>query len=274
MCDEQPGTSIEVRLRGVLRAMPGRTAIAVSGGIDSLTLAIFTHRAMGARVEMFHAVSPAVPGEATARVERFATAEGLRLHVFDAGEFADEAYIANPVNRCYFCKTHLYGSIARLTDAQILSGTNLDDLGEYRPGLDAAGNHAVRHPYLEAKIDKKGVRSLALAMGLGVLSELPAAPCLSSRVETAIAIRPEILRAIHAVESDLAKDFPLGIIRCRVRANGIVIELDSATLAAINGRRESDARNRASQIFAELAPTTNLQFAAYRNGSAFVHARP
>jgi uncharacterized protein len=181
--------------------------------------------------------------------------------------------MANPVNRCYFCKTNLYDGIARLTEAQILSGANVDDLGEYRPGLDAARNHAVRHPYLEAEIDKKNVRSLALAMGLGVLSELPAAPCLSSRVETAIAIRPEILRAIHAVENDLARDFPVGIIRCRVRADGIVIELDPDTLAAIKGRREGDARIRATRIFSGLVPTTNLTFAAYRNGSAFVHAR-
>jgi uncharacterized protein len=265
--------SIEDRLGGILLGMPERLAVAVSGGVDSLTLATFAHTTLGDRVEMFHAVSPAVPGEATARVEQLAVARRWRLHVVDAGEFGDAAYMANPVNRCFFCKTALYGRIARQTDAQILSGANLDDLGEYRPGLDAARNHAVRHPYLEAEIDKNGVRSLAGAIGLGALSELPAAPCLSSRVETGAAIRPEILRAIHSVERDLAKDFPFGVVRCRVRARGIVIELDAETLAAVKGKREDDVRIRVDRTFAGLVPAINLTFASYRNGSAFLRAQ-
>jgi pyridinium-3,5-biscarboxylic acid mononucleotide sulfurtransferase len=272
MQDLRCGDGNEERLKRVLSDMPGQLAIAVSGGVDSLTLAAFAHRLAGSRAAMFHAVSPAVPGDATARVERLAAAQGWRLRIVEAGEFGDEAYMANPVNRCFFCKTNLYGAIARHTDAQILSGANLDDLGEYRPGLDAARNHRVRHPYLEAGIDKKGVRSLARAIGLGALSELPAAPCLSSRVETGIAIRPEVLRAIHAVERDLASDFPSGIVRCRVRARGIVIELDPETLAAIKGRREDEARSQVDRTFAGLLPTTDLTFALYRNGSAFLHS--
>ena len=93
--------------------MRGPLAVAVSGGVDSLTLATFVHRAAGSRVEMFHAVSPAVPGDATARVERLAAAQGWRLRIVDAGEFTDETYLANPIDRCFFCKTNLYGSIAR-----------------------------------------------------------------------------------------------------------------------------------------------------------------
>ncbi len=265
--------SVADRLEGVLLGMPQRLAVAVSGGVDSLTLATFAHTMLGDCVEMFHAVSPAVPGEATARVERLAVARTWRLHIVDAGEFGDAAYMANPVNRCFFCKTHLYGRIARQTDAQILSGANLDDLGEYRPGLDAARNHAVRHPYLEAEIDKNGVRSLARAIGLGALSELPAAPCLSSRVETGAAIRPEVLRAIHVVERGLAKDYPHGVVRCRVRARGIVIELDPGTLAAVKGEREDDVRIQVDQAFAGLVPAINLTFASYRNGSAFLRGR-
>ncbi len=88
-------------------------AIAVSGGVDSMTLAVFAHRHLGSdRIQMMHAISPAVPPEATARVRRYAEAEGWRLAVLDAGEFADRDYIANPVNRCYFCKTNLYDAIA------------------------------------------------------------------------------------------------------------------------------------------------------------------
>ena len=274
MREEQSGEGVEGRLGEILSGIAAPLAVAVSGGIDSLTLATFAHRLLGARVTMFHAVSPAVPGDATARVERLAAEEHWRLRIVDAGEFGDAAYMANPVNRCFFCKTNLYGAVARHTDAQIVSGANLDDLGEYRPGLDAARNHGVRHPYLEAEIDKKSVRALARAIGLGALSELPAAPCLSSRVETGIAIRPEVLRAIHAVERDLAKDFPAAIVRCRVRARGVVIELDPETLSAIKGAREDTARRQVDRTFAGLLATTDLTFAPYRNGSAFLHAPP
>src|SRR3984957_19035603 len=271
---DQATGSVQARLTAVLSAIEGPLAIAVSGGVDSVTLAAFAPRAAGSRAECFHAVSPAVPEEATVRMKRLAADHGWRLRIVDAREFADESYLANPVDRCFFCKTNLYGCIARHSEAQILSGANLDDLGEYRPGLNAAKLHSVRHPYLEAGIDKRAVRSLARDLGLGALSELPAAPCLSSRVETGIAIRPEVLRAIHAVEQSIAKDFPTGIVRCRVRAKGVVIELDPETLAAISGKREDELRANADRIFAGIAPTLGLSFESYRNGSAFVHSRP
>ena len=182
----QADASVQLRLAAVLLSIRGPLAVAVSGGVDSLTLATFVHRVADSRAEMFHAVSPAVPGDATVRVELLAAAQGWRLRMVDAGEFTDETYLANPVDRCFFCKTNLYGCIARHSDAQILSGANLDDLREYRPGLQAAKRHSVRHPYLEAGIDKRAVRSLARELGLGALSELPAAPCLSSRVRLAL----------------------------------------------------------------------------------------
>ena len=257
------------RLTAVLRGIGRGVAVAVSGGIDSLTLATLAHAARG-DVAMFHAVSAAVPGDATARVERLAAERGWRLSVVEAGEFEDADYVANPTNRCFFCKTNLYGTIGRHTGSQMVSGANTDDLGEYRPGLDAARNHDVRHPYLEAGIDKRTVRALARAAGLGELSELPAAPCLSSRVETGIAIRPEVLRAIHAVERDLAGEFPRGTVRCRVRAAGVVIELDPATLEALGPERRGGVAAGVARRFAGLLPSTALTFAAYRNGSAFL----
>lgn len=257
------------RLSGVLCGIAGGVAVAVSGGIDSLTLAALAHAAR-ADVAMFHAVSAAVPGDATARVERLAAERNWRLRVVEAGEFEDADYLANPTNRCLFCKTNLYGAIARHTAFQMVSGANTDDLGEYRPGLDAARHHAVRHPYLEAGIDKRTVRALARMAGLGDLSELPAAPCLSSRVETGIAIRPEVLRAIHAVERDLAADFPTGTVRCRVRAAGVVVELDPATLAALDAGRRDAVASGVARRFDGLLPSVALAFAPYRNGSAFL----
>jgi uncharacterized protein len=258
-------------LRGVLDDLGPAVAVAVSGGIDSLTLATLAQRTRPG-VAMFHAVSPAVPGDATARVERLAAAQGWRLRIVDAGEFDDAAYLANPLDRCFFCKTDLYGAIARHTGAQIVSGANRDDLGEYRPGLEAARRRGVRHPYLEAGIDKAGVRALARAEGLGDLAELPAAPCLSSRIETGIPIRPEVLRAVHAVERDLARDFPSGTVRCRVRADRIVVELDPATLSALDERRRALVRDGVATRFESLLTARDIAFAPYRNGSAFVGA--
>jgi uncharacterized protein len=89
-------------------------------------------------------------------------------------------------------------------------------------------------------------------------------------VETGIAIRPEILKAVHAVERSIAKDFPTGIVRCRVRAKRVVIELDPETLAALVGERQDEIRAQAERLFADIAPALDLSFEPYRNGSAFV----
>src|SRR6056297_3543080 len=98
------------RLAEILRAQPD-LAVAVSGGVDSLTLAHAVHRATG-RAQVYHAVSPAVPREATERVRRHAAAPGWTLQIIEAGEFSDPDYLRNPVNRCYFCKANLYDRIA------------------------------------------------------------------------------------------------------------------------------------------------------------------
>jgi uncharacterized protein len=102
--------------------------------------------------------------------------------VFDAGEFADPRYRANPANRCFFCKTNLYGHIVAQPGGTVLSGTNTDDLADWRPGLTAAAQHGVRHPFVEAGIDKPAIRRIAARIGLGDIADLPAAPCLSSRI--------------------------------------------------------------------------------------------
>ncbi len=255
------------RLYAALEGM-GAAAVAVSGGIDSLTLATAAHRARPGGVTMHHATSPAVPPEATERTRVLAAAEGWTLDVFDAGEFADPSYRANPVNRCFFCKTSLYGAVAARTSRQIVSGTNLDDLGEYRPGLEAARAHVVRHPFVEAGIDKRTVRALAAELGLGALAELPAAPCLSSRIETGIRIEALVLAMVHEAEKLVGARLSPRTVRCRVRANGVVIELDPAALAAVDG---ADGLRAEVQRLADAAGLrAPVRFAAYRNGSAFL----
>ncbi len=258
------------RLHAVLLPM-GRVAVAVSGGIDSLTLATAAGRALGTAAAMHHATSPAVPPEATERTRALAATEGWRLDVFDAGEFSDPQYRANPANRCFFCKTSLYGAVAARVAGveQILSGTNLDDLGEYRPGLEAAREHGVRHPFVEAGIDKATVRALARELGLGALSELPSAPCLSSRVETGLRIEAPVLAMVHAAERLVGARLRPRTVRARVRAAGVVIELDEASLAR-SAPEQPALREELAALARAAGVAGPVGFAAYRNGSAFL----
>jgi len=268
----EPAADVAARLEALHRVLDaiGPAAVAVSGGVDSLTLATAAHRRQPGRVEMLHAVSPAVPGEATARVRALAAQEGWRLDVIDAGEFARTEYRSNPVNRCYYCKTSLYGTIERairpLTGTTILSGTNRDDLGEYRPGLDAAREHGVRHPYVEAGIDKAEVRAIARRLGLGGIAELPAAPCLSSRIETGIAIEAEMLARVHAAERYVARALRPATVRCRVRSTSVVIELDAASLGAL----AADTRAMLTAKLSAMFDGAVVAIAPYRTGSAFL----
>lgn len=254
------------RLESVLSGHP-HLAIAVSGGVDSMTLA---HVANGVTDSLvIHATSPAVPEEASARVAEHARRFGWQLLTTDSGEFADPRYRSNPTDRCYFCKNNLYVRIATLTDRTIASGANLDDLDDYRPGLIAARDHAVVHPFIEAGIAKADLRRIAARLGLSDIAELPAQPCLASRVETGIAIDAADLAFIHAVETAIRQEAPtLADVRCRVLQAGIMLEIgaeDAEELAALGelARRLTEASGR---VFAGTR--------AYRRGSAFIHSQP
>jgi pyridinium-3,5-biscarboxylic acid mononucleotide sulfurtransferase len=173
-------------------------------------------------------------------------------------------------DRCFHCKTSLYGAISARTTAQLVSGTNLDDLGEYRPGLRAASEHGVRHPFVEVGASKEMVRALARALGLGMMAELPAAPCLASRIETGIAIDAATLALVHASERLVGAATAARTVRCRVRASGVVLELDAATLARIDPERRAELAGEVGGIFAGAGPARPVSFAPYRNGSAFL----
>ena len=243
-------------------------AVACSGGVDSMTLAYSAHRAMNQRVTIFHAVSPAVPPAATARVQDYAAREGWNLRVLNAGEFDDENYMQNPANRCFYCKTNLYGSLAtQAGGAQLFSGTNLDDLGDWRPGLKAADNNAVRHPFVESGMAKADVRALAAVHGLSDIAELPSAPCLSSRIETGIRIDISALRSIDKVETMLRSTLKPDTVRCRVRNDGVVIELDQTTLSALDATTQAELIRDIKQLFKQSPP---VAFEAYTRGSAFL----
>lgn len=255
-------------LADVLAGIDAMT-IAVSGGVDSMTLACFAHRKVGrARVRMVHAASPAVPGDAGARIRRLAEREGWQLKVVDAGEFADPDYRANPVNRCFFCKSNLYRTLGAMSDGAVLSGTNRDDLGDYRPGLEAARIHNVRHPYVEAGLAKHDVRRLAADLGLAEYAVLPASPCLSSRVETGLPIEAADLALIDAVETWCRQHIAPETVRCRLRRLGLVIELDPATRARVDDRRAQMFEGLRDAV--EGLAQTRIAIADYERGSAFV----
>lgn len=257
------------RLRVLLRVLDAHEhlALAVSGGVDSMTLAHVAQRLSRVRATMVHACGPAVPAAARERVERHAAAHGWRLELLDAGEQDDPRYRANPVDRCYYCKTNLYRRMREFTTEPIASGTNLDDLDDFRPGLRAAAEHGVVHPYVEAGIDKAGVYAIAATLGLTDLERLPAQPCLASRVETGIAIATADLAFIDEVESRLARELGSeGVLRCRVTHAGIVVELDARDAASLATARSiaQAACIAHARRFAGVRP--------YRRGSAFLVA--
>jgi uncharacterized protein len=243
-----------------------RLAVAVSGGVDSMTLAHVAWRFARARVTMYHATGPAVPAAARGRVATHATRHGWPLVLLDAGELGDARYRANPVDRCYWCKSKLYARIREATADPIASGTNRDDLDDFRPGLRAAAERGVVHPYVEAGIEKASVYALAASLGLDDLERLPAQPCLASRVETGIAIAAEDLAFIDAVETRLAARLGReAVLRCRVTHAGIVIELAAAHDAAAAGIARdigADACAMAGRVFAGVR--------AYARGAAFL----
>ena len=253
----------------------GPVAVAVSGGVDSMTLAVIAHR-LDVRSEIFHAISPAVPKAATERVEHYAQLEGWQLKLVDAGEMANENYRSNPVNRCYYCKTQLYRAIAMATSLPLVSGTNLDDLDDYRPGLIAATEHQVAHPFVEAGIDKTALRAIARYLQLTDLAELPAAPCLSSRVSTGITIDVAVLQLIEKVETEIWRQFnsdsELSAVRCRILRNQVAVQLagqlnidDGQTIAAIQ------QLVRVKLADGPYQHITTIKVEPYQRGSAFIH---
>jgi uncharacterized protein len=243
-----------------------RLAVAVSGGVDSMTLAHVAWRFSRARTTMYHAAGPAVPAAARGRVEAHAARQGWPLVLVDAGEQADARYRANPVDRCYYCKSNLYARIREATPDPIASGTNRDDLDDFRPGLRAAAERDVVHPYVEATIGKTTVYALAASLGLDDLERLPAQPCLASRVETGIAITPEDLAFVDLVETRLAAHLGReAVLRCRVTHTGIVIELANA--------RDESAAGIARDIGIDLCRQRGRAFAGvrpYARGAAFL----
>lgn len=261
---------MEPQLRDLLAGLPER-AVACSGGVDSLTLAAVAHRAPGATL-VLHSVTPAVPAAATARVLAAAEAEGWDLRLVRSGEFDDPRYLANPVDRCHTCKSHLYDAMADVVTAvdgrlALLSGANVDDLGEYRPGLRAAAERGVRHPWVEVGATKADVRALARELGLDC-ADLPAAPCLASRLYTGTAVTPARLHAVEVGEALLTERTGARVVRCRIRDDDVRIEVPDADRARVTADVVA-AVLAAMRTVEPALRTAELDPQPYRPGRAF-----
>lgn len=271
--NSDPTTHIEALQH--LLASAGDVKIAVSGGVDSLTLALLAGRTPDCKAIMVHAVSPAVPPVASKRVREIAECEGWALRLVDTGEFEDENYLANPYRRCFYCKKNLYATLSAIDDdtgGTILSGTNSDDIQDFRPGLEAAKQFAVRHPFVECGIDKATIRRICHQLGYPEIAALPASPCLASRMETGLRIVPVLLSFIDEVESLLRDELQADTVRCRIRHDGIRIELDTRQLDSLSGEEIKHWQRRISGLAGPKHGAKEIYFEPYRMGSAFVEA--
>ncbi len=241
--------------------------VALSGGVDSMLLTYILHRYSSTQVSAIHAASPAVPESALERINQYKQAHNWRLTIIDAQELANPNYQNNPVNRCYFCKSSLYQRIQTHSSDVIFSGTNMDDLGDYRPGLAAADENHVRHPFVEANITKSEIYLLAESFGLTGLQSLPAQPCLASRIETGIKVTADDLVFIDATETLVRDILPeVSDIRCRITQKGVVIELAELP-------QEPELSNLIRQVTAACLSQRRVltEVRKYQKGSAFLH---
>lgn len=260
------------RLTELLAAISPRV-IACSGGIDSMLLATLAHRREPGATTVAHAISPAVPREATTRVGAWAQREGWQLELVRSGEFDSEEYLSNPVNRCYYCKSRLYDSLDHIAaalggGATLMSGANTDDLGEYRPGLIAAREYAVRHPYIEADIDKAAIRAVARHLSLP-FAALPASPCLASRLYTGTRVTAERLRAVEESEATIRRDTGIEVLRCRIREDQMYIEVGDSDREKITSALLETVAGVVAHCGLELSGI-GLDPKPYHPGRAFV----
>ncbi|MBL6709215.1 MAG: ATP-dependent sacrificial sulfur transferase LarE [Pseudomonadales bacterium] len=218
---EQKYGQLEIIIRGY-----GSAVVAFSGGIDSSLVAYVAGQVLGKKALAVTSGSASLKRTDLALSKRLSEDWGIAHQIIVTDELSKADYRANPTNRCFHCKTSLYTELEDITRAQgyahILNGTNLDDLGDHRPGLIAADNHAVKSPLVEAGFHKSDIRALAKHLGLEN-ADKPQAACLSSRFPYGTAINQTLLAQVEAAENVLAS---YGFSQFRVRHHGEVARLE------------------------------------------------
>jgi uncharacterized protein len=244
-----------------------RVVVAFSGGVDSSYLAFCAHRVLGNESRAVTALSPSVSGYQRRLALDFARRYQLNHTLIETREMDNPDYVRNPTNRCYFCKDELYVHLKRLVQEwnaeAILDGSNLDDIGDYRPGRRASREQGVLSPFIDVKLSKDEIRSLSLKWGLPTW-DLPAMPCLSSRFPYGVAITEEKLQQVDAAEAYIRS---LGVISFRVRHHEELarIEVDRAERHKLMDPDLFDDINRKFRSLGYSYVTLDLQ--SFRSGS-------
>jgi uncharacterized protein len=231
----------EARLRDIVRSLES-CVVAFSGGIDSALVLYIAGEELGDRAIGVTGRSESLAENELDGAQAFSLAHGVRHDVIETRELDDERYAANPTDRCYYCKSELYGRLAEVAREEgvryVVDGFNLDDAGDYRPGRRAAAEFGVRSPLAEASLTKADVRALALRCGLEIWDK-PALACLSSRFPYGTRISLELLRQVDRAEQAVRA---AGVRVCRVRHHGdvarIEVPLDELAVVMDDERRE------------------------------------
>lgn len=242
--------------------------VCYSGGVDSAFVLAVAHQELGERAIGMTAVSPSLPDLEREDAAAIARTIGAAHRLVDSSEIEDPAYVANNPDRCFHCKSELYrvatAKQAEWQLAHIVNGTNVDDLGDYRPGLEAATRAGVVSPLVDLGFTKADVREAALAVGLGVWDK-PASACLSSRIPFGTSVTRERLSQIGGLERVLRAE--LGFRQVRVRYHDAIarveIELSELPRALEQGVRERIVGAGLAHGFKFVT----LDLAGYRMGS-------
>lgn len=218
------------------------TVTAFSGGVDSSLVLFVSKMVLGENGIGLISNSESLKSKDFEVAIDFCTAHNIELEVIKTDELNDSNYTANPANRCFFCKNHLYEAMVEIIQNKypaytILNGTNLDDLGDYRPGLIAAEKHQIRSPLAELRISKKEVIEMAEALGLETALK-PPSPCLSSRIPYGTQVNIERLRQIEQAEYIL-NNFGFHNVRVRYRGDEASIEVPSNEIPSLESQFEN-----------------------------------